>query len=69
LKSFYGVTQPEGLAYFEVHESGQGTPGAWRGWLERHASGDEEEILKTTNEALDALWERWMRCTAPPVKN
>jgi hypothetical protein len=29
---------------------------AWRGWLEQHAHGDEEEILATTREALDALW-------------
>jgi len=25
-------------------------------WLEEHAQGDEEEILATTHEALDALW-------------
>ncbi len=57
LKSFYGVTQPEGLAYFEVHEEAdKAHRAAWRGWLEEHASGDEEEILKTTNEVLDALW-------------
>jgi pyrroloquinoline-quinone synthase len=57
LKKFYGVTQPEGLAYFEVHE---GTDklhrAASRQWLEEHAGGDEEEILSTANEALDALW-------------
>ena len=57
LKRFYGVTQQEGLAYFEVHEEAdKAHRAAWRGWLEEHASGDEEEILKTTNEALDALW-------------
>jgi pyrroloquinoline-quinone synthase len=57
LKKFYGVTQPEGLAYFAVHEEADKLHrAAWRGWLEKHASGDEEEILKTTNEALDALW-------------
>jgi pyrroloquinoline-quinone synthase len=57
LKRFYGVTRPEGLAYFTVHEeTDKMHRTAWRGWLEEHASGDEEEILKTTNEALDALW-------------
>jgi len=57
LKKFYGVTQPEGLAYFEVHEETDKLHrAAWRGWLEEHASGDEEEILSTANEALDALW-------------
>jgi pyrroloquinoline-quinone synthase len=58
LKRFYGVTQPEGLAYFEVHEeTDKQHRAAWRAWLEEHASGDEEEILSTANEALDALWE------------
>jgi pyrroloquinoline-quinone synthase len=57
LKKFYGVTRAEGLAYFEVHEEAdKAHRAAWRGWLEEHAVGDEEEILKTTNEALDALW-------------
>src|SRR6266404_8047314 len=57
LKKFYGVTEPEGLAYFQVHEEAdKAHRAAWRGWLEGHASGDEEEILATTNEALDALW-------------
>jgi pyrroloquinoline-quinone synthase len=57
LKKFYGVTSPEGLAYFTVHEQAdKAHRAAWRGWFEEHASGDEEEILKTTNEALDALW-------------
>ena len=57
LKKFYGVTSPDGLAYFTVHEEAdKAHRAAWRGWLEEHASGDEEEILKTTNEALDALW-------------
>jgi pyrroloquinoline-quinone synthase len=57
LKKFYGVTQPEGLAYFAVHEEAdKAHRAAWRGWLEAHASGNEDEILATTNEALDALW-------------
>jgi pyrroloquinoline quinone (PQQ) biosynthesis protein C len=57
LKKFYGVTQPEGLAYFEVHEEAdKAHRAAWRGWLEEHADGSEEDILATTHEALDALW-------------
>jgi pyrroloquinoline-quinone synthase len=57
LKKFYGVTEPQGLAYFAVHEETDKLHrAAWRAWLEEHASGDEEEILKTMNEALDALW-------------
>ncbi|HYL83481.1 MAG TPA: CADD family putative folate metabolism protein [Candidatus Angelobacter sp.] len=57
LRKFYGVTRPEGLAYFEVHEEAdKAHRAAWRAWLEGHASGDEEEIIGTANEALDALW-------------
>jgi pyrroloquinoline-quinone synthase len=57
LKKFYGVDSPKGLAYFTVHEEADKLHrAAWRDWLEEHAHGDEEEILATTNEALDALW-------------
>lgn len=57
LKKFYGVTAPKGLTYFEVHEEAdKAHRQAWRGWLEEHAEGNEEEVLATTNEALDALW-------------
>jgi pyrroloquinoline-quinone synthase len=57
LKKFYGVDQAEGLAYFAVHEEAdKAHRAAWRGWLEEHAEGNEEEILGSTNEALDALW-------------
>jgi pyrroloquinoline-quinone synthase len=57
LKKFYGVDSAEGLAYFTVHEEAdKAHRAAWRGWLEEHAHGSDEEILATTNEALDALW-------------
>jgi pyrroloquinoline-quinone synthase len=57
LKKFYGIDQPAGLAYFTVHQqTDKEHRAAWRNWLEEHASGNEEEILATTNEALDALW-------------
>jgi len=57
LKKFYGVNSPKALAYFTVHEEAdKAHRAAWRGWLEEHAHGDDEEILATTNEALDALW-------------
>jgi pyrroloquinoline-quinone synthase len=57
LKKFYGITEPKGLAYFEVHEEADKEHrAAWRGWLEANAKGNEAEILKSTNEALDALW-------------
>ena len=57
LKSFYGITEPKGLAYFEVHEAAdKAHRAAWREWLETNAAGNEEAILASTNEALDALW-------------
>jgi len=57
LKKFYGINSPEGLGYFEVHETAdKAHREAWRNWLMEHAEGGEEEILATTNEALDALW-------------
>ncbi len=57
LKKFYGVNSPEGLGYFEVHETAdKAHREAWRNWLIEHAEGSEEEILSTTNEALNALW-------------
>jgi pyrroloquinoline-quinone synthase len=57
LKKFYGVTSAKGLAYFSVHEEAdKAHRAAWRNWLEEHAQGEDEEILATTNEALDALW-------------
>jgi len=57
LKKFYGITEPRGLAYFEVHEEAdKAHRAAWREWLKANATGDEEQILASTNEALDALW-------------
>ncbi|HXX15724.1 MAG TPA: CADD family putative folate metabolism protein [Candidatus Eremiobacteraceae bacterium] len=57
LRNFYGVTSSKGLAYFTVHEEADKIHrAAWRGWLEQHAHGDEDEILATTHQALDALW-------------
>lgn len=57
LKKFYGITEPKGLAYFEVHEEAdKAHRAAWREWLEANAAGNEEAILASTNEALDALW-------------
>ena len=57
LKKFYGITEPNGLAYFEVHEEAdKAHRAAWREWLEANANGSEERILQSTNEALDALW-------------
>ena len=57
LKSFYGITNPEALAYFTVHEEAdKAHRAAWRNWLEHHAEGDSDEIMATTDNALNALW-------------
>lgn len=57
LKKFYGIDSAKSLAYFTVHEEAdRAHRAAWRHWLEEHASGDEAEILSTTNQALDSLW-------------
>ncbi len=57
LRKFYGVTQEEGLAYFAVHEETDKLHRAsWRRWLEEHADGNEDEIVATAQEALNALW-------------
>jgi pyrroloquinoline-quinone synthase len=57
LKRFYGITEPKALAYFEVHEEAdKAHRAAWREWLEANAVGNDEAILRSTNEALDALW-------------
>jgi pyrroloquinoline-quinone synthase len=57
LKKFYGIDSPEGLAYFRVHEEADKVHrAAWRNWLAEHAEGSQEEVLATTNEALEALW-------------
>jgi pyrroloquinoline-quinone synthase len=57
LQKFYGISSTKGLAYFAVHEEAdKAHREAWRGWLADHAQGDDEEILATTHQALDALW-------------
>ncbi len=57
LRTFYGIDHPRALAYFTVHEEAdKAHRAAWRSWLASHAQGDEETVLATTNEALNALW-------------
>jgi pyrroloquinoline-quinone synthase len=57
LKKFYGIEQPEALAYFTIHEEAdKAHRAAWRGWLEEHADGSDDQIIATAQEALNALW-------------
>lgn len=57
LKRFYGIGQPDALAYFTVHEEkDKAHRAAWRNWLESNATDNHEQILAAAHEALDALW-------------
>jgi pyrroloquinoline-quinone synthase len=57
LNRFYGITDAKGTAYFVVHEEAdKAHRAAWRNWLAENSAGDENAILASTNEALNALW-------------
>jgi pyrroloquinoline-quinone synthase len=57
LNRFYGINDSKETAYFSVHEEAdKAHRAAWRNWLEQNASGNEEQILSSTKEALNALW-------------
>ena len=57
LQRFYGVSDPKGLAYFAVHqEADVRHRAAWREWLDQDADSSTESVLKTSEEALRALW-------------
>lgn len=57
LRRFYSVTEPKGLAYFAVHEEAdQAHRAAWSNWLSAECTGDTEDVLGTTDEALGVLW-------------
>ena len=57
LNRFYGVSDAKGTAYFSVHEhADKAHRAAWRNWLMENATGDDERILASTNDALNALW-------------
>jgi pyrroloquinoline-quinone synthase len=57
LKRFYGISNAEGTAYFAVHEEAdKAHRAAWRNWLAENASGNDDQILASTHEALNALW-------------
>jgi pyrroloquinoline-quinone synthase len=60
LHRFYGISDAKGTAYFSVHEEADKVHrAAWRNWLaENTPTGDvsEEQILASTQDALNALW-------------
>ncbi len=57
LNRFYGINDAKGTAYFAVHEeTDKAHRAAWRNWLGENANGNEEQILASTRDALNALW-------------
>jgi len=60
LQRFYGISDAKGIAYFSVHEEAdKAHREAWRGWLARNAATagvSEEQILASTQDALNVLW-------------
>jgi len=57
LNRFYGISDAKGTAYFSVHEhADKAHRAAWRNWLLENATGSEEQILASAQDALNALW-------------
>jgi pyrroloquinoline-quinone synthase len=57
LRRFYDVTEPRGLAYFEVHETADVRHrAAWRGWLASQNEEDTFGVLCAAERTLRALW-------------
>lgn len=57
LRSFYGVNEPKGLAYFAVHEEADVRHrAAWRCWLAARTEAENRPALAAAERALRALW-------------
>lgn len=57
LRRFYNVTEPQALAYFEVHEEADARHrAAWRAWLGGQAAADKLGVLLAAERSLKALW-------------
>lgn len=57
LQNFYGINEPESVAYFAVHEEGDVRHrAAWRSYLSQQAGEDSAGILAAAERALKALW-------------
>jgi len=57
LKQFYGIDDPRGLQFFDVHIDVD----AWhaevgRGFVDRYGEREREAVLATARRCLDALW-------------
>jgi pyrroloquinoline-quinone synthase len=57
LRRFYGITEPEALAYFLVHEEADVRHrAAWRHWLAGQPETDRARILHAATRTAKALW-------------
>jgi pyrroloquinoline-quinone synthase len=57
LRRFYGITEPNALAYFQVHEEADVRHrAAWRNWLASEKSADSFGVLCAAERSLKALW-------------
>src|SRR5713226_8888872 len=56
LRRFYGISDAKGTAYFSVHEhADKAHRAAWRSWLLESATGSEEQIPASAQDALNVL--------------
>lgn len=57
LRRFYGITDPQALAYFAVHEEADVRHrAAWREWIASQEGVDEVAVLCAAERGLKALW-------------
>lgn len=57
LRRFYGINDPQALAYFAVHEEADVRHrAAWREWLASEKDVDEVAVRCTAERTLKALW-------------
>ncbi|MFY9805381.1 MAG: CADD family putative folate metabolism protein [Candidatus Acidiferrales bacterium] len=57
LRRFYGITEPQALAYFAVHEEADVRHrAAWREWLTAQNNVDTVAVLCAAERSLKALW-------------
>jgi pyrroloquinoline-quinone synthase len=57
LRRFYGITDPQALAYFRVHEEADVRHrAAWREWLASQEDVDDVAVLCAAERSLKALW-------------
>jgi pyrroloquinoline-quinone synthase len=57
LKQFYGIDDPRGLQFFEVHiEADEWHAEVGRGFIERYGGNEAQSVKATARRSLDALW-------------